>query len=730
MNRAWNRISTLVLLLLAVFPQIYLIVESLDCIVSPSLSVWILILCILAWIGTGFHKGYLVALPACAVTLFGAYQFLGGGLREQLYDFFDKITGAYYMHFYAPDSDYVFANSVSSHTLLLVFIAFVLAAYAASSLTSRFARISLTMLGTFPVFAGCIAVNGDPSYVLVISMLLFLFMLSISGGSYEPEGNGGRTVLLSFVPLALLLSGLLWLCHPKEYDYEREGIRVSRQVDWMYDLLDVWWEGETVEQGVMPGSGQGSETDGPTRSEEDAESYQASWDDASSGMDLTQSYDREDADEVILRVRTDNSGVLYLRLASFGDYTGTGWLNADTPNTGSSLSFTGSGAAASGHGTRHSVEVRTNQRMEALVLPYYHTMDSESDVFVPSSADQNYETSYYAVPSVYDLRVSEDLAERELAYRAFAHEYYTRLPDSTKTVMQSLCNEAGLSAEDPNIISAVASYVQSVGEYDLNVGSYPSDDYAVYFLTVNHHGYCIHFATAAAALYRSLGIPARVADGFLTETRAGRFTDVIGWDAHAWVEVYQDGLGWIPVEVTGRTGEGQLEGPSENEPQATQTPEEQTTTPSPTPLPGEDLSAPPLPVGVIQQEDKAVPLGIAVLSFLRKALPFLLAAVLLCSAIPLWHAAAKLRYRRLTRQQDSHKAVVAMWHYTMLLTRYGAEIPDLIRTCAEKAVFSQHSVSREELFACRAELEDLVKVTYARQKGFSRFRFKYLHGFV
>ena len=729
MNRALNRVATLILLLLAVFPQIYLIAESLECIISPSLAIWILIFCILTWIGASFHRGYLITLPACALALFGAYQLLGGGLKEQLYDFFDKITGAYYMHFYAPDSDYAFANSVSSHTLLLVFIAFVLAAYAASSLTSRFARISLTMLGTFPVFAGCIAVNGDPSYVLVIVMLLFFFLLSISGASYDPEGNGGRTVLLSILPLALLLSGLLWLCHPEEYDYEREGLRVSRQVDWMYDLLDVWWKGETVEQGVMPGSAQGTDADGSVQPVEDAESYQASWDDANSGMDLTQSYDREDADDVILRVRAESSGVLYLRISSFGDYTGAGWLNADTPNAGSSLAFTGSGAA-SGHGTRRSVEIRANQRMEALALPYYHTMDSESDAYVPSSAEKNYETVYYAVPSVNGLRVSEELAERELAYRAFAHEYYTKLPDSTKAVMLSLCGEAGLSADDPDIISAVASYVQSVGEYDLNAGSYPSDDYAVYFLTEDHHGYCIHFATAAAALYRSLGIPARVADGFLTETRAGRFTDVIGWDAHAWVEIYQDGLGWIPVEVTGRTGEGQLEGPSEEEPQVTQAPEEQTTAPSPTPLPGADPSAPPLPVGVIQQEDEAVPLGIKALSFLRKALPFLLAAALLCAAIPLWHTGAKLRYRRLIRQRDGRKAIVAMWHYATVLTRYGAEIPELIRTCAEKAVFSQHSLSREELFACREELEDLVMETYAGLKGFSRFRFKYLHGFV
>ena len=52
-------------------------------------------------------------------------------------------------------------------------------------------------------------------------------------------------------------------------------------------------------------------------------------------------------------------------------------------------------------------------------------------------------------------------------------------------------------------------------------------------------------------MYRALGIPARVVDGFAFTTVAGSYVDVRRSDEHAWVEVYIDGLGWLPVEVTG-----------------------------------------------------------------------------------------------------------------------------------------------------------------------------------
>jgi protein-glutamine gamma-glutamyltransferase len=71
------------------------------------------------------------------------------------------------------------------------------------------------------------------------------------------------------------------------------------------------------------------------------------------------------------------------------------------------------------------------------------------------------------------------------------------------------------------------------------------------FLLDTSVGYCQHFAGAMAVLERFNGIPARVAVGFTTGVRAGKDTFVVGRnDAHAWVEVYFPGTGWVSFEPT------------------------------------------------------------------------------------------------------------------------------------------------------------------------------------
>jgi transglutaminase-like putative cysteine protease len=72
----------------------------------------------------------------------------------------------------------------------------------------------------------------------------------------------------------------------------------------------------------------------------------------------------------------------------------------------------------------------------------------------------------------------------------------------------------------------------------------------VAFVTRTKAGYCQHFAGAMAAMLRMLGIPARVAVGFTSGINDGGTWVVTDHDAHAWVEVWFAGLGWIPFDPT------------------------------------------------------------------------------------------------------------------------------------------------------------------------------------
>jgi transglutaminase-like putative cysteine protease len=64
-------------------------------------------------------------------------------------------------------------------------------------------------------------------------------------------------------------------------------------------------------------------------------------------------------------------------------------------------------------------------------------------------------------------------------------------------------------------------------------------------------GYCIQFATTMVVMARSLGIPARMAVGYLPGDRTGETTwQITGQDSHAWPEVFFPGTGWVRFEPT------------------------------------------------------------------------------------------------------------------------------------------------------------------------------------
>jgi len=74
----------------------------------------------------------------------------------------------------------------------------------------------------------------------------------------------------------------------------------------------------------------------------------------------------------------------------------------------------------------------------------------------------------------------------------------------------------------------------------------------VSFVTQTHAGYCQYFAGAMALMLRYLGIPARVAVGFAggTYDPKERLWNVSDREAHAWVEVWFKGYGWLPFDPT------------------------------------------------------------------------------------------------------------------------------------------------------------------------------------
>jgi len=102
-------------------------------------------------------------------------------------------------------------------------------------------------------------------------------------------------------------------------------------------------------------------------------------------------------------------------------------------------------------------------------------------------------------------------------------------------------------------VTAVQSWLQANTQYDLSVPREPDGVDAVdHFLFVTRRGFCEHIAAAMAVLLRSDGIPTRIVTGYGPGER-NPFTgyyEVRNSDAHAWVEVYYPGYGWVPYDPT------------------------------------------------------------------------------------------------------------------------------------------------------------------------------------
>ena len=85
----------------------------------------------------------------------------------------------------------------------------------------------------------------------------------------------------------------------------------------------------------------------------------------------------------------------------------------------------------------------------------------------------------------------------------------------------------------------------------------PSLDGVENFLQNTKEGYCVQFASAAALILRELGVPVRYVEGYIGNdlSKISRDDFVYGayirdYQAHAWIEVYFDGVGWIQYETT------------------------------------------------------------------------------------------------------------------------------------------------------------------------------------
>lgn len=166
------------------------------------------------------------------------------------------------------------------------------------------------------------------------------------------------------------------------------------------------------------------------------------------------------------------------------------------------------------------------------------------------------------------------LLEREKNYAEYVEEHFVEVPEQLQELKEKFGQvttiykgkQISLAKGDGQYrrlgyepyIQYVRKYFEDQGfYYDLDVvRRNDRQDFILEFMD-RKSGYCIHFASAAVMMFRSMGIPARYAEGYfvtekdLVDHSDGRYEyEVRDSSAHAWVEIYEEGIGWVPVEVT------------------------------------------------------------------------------------------------------------------------------------------------------------------------------------
>lgn len=134
------------------------------------------------------------------------------------------------------------------------------------------------------------------------------------------------------------------------------------------------------------------------------------------------------------------------------------------------------------------------------------------------------------------------------------HSRYLAIPDAVPLRVKELA--VSITKNESNNydkVKAIEQYLSKNYKYSLTPGALPDGvDFADNFLFERKEGYCTYFATSMAILTRSIGLPSRYVEGYLLPSKLGNdnIYKVTNQQAHAWVEVYFEGIGWIQFEPT------------------------------------------------------------------------------------------------------------------------------------------------------------------------------------
>ncbi|MFJ3301786.1 DUF3488 and DUF4129 domain-containing transglutaminase family protein [Streptomyces sp. NPDC086549] len=276
-----------------------------------------------------------------------------------------------------------------------------------------------------------------------------------------------------------------------------------------------------------------------------------------------------DQDRQVLSVKTSSNDIsdLYLRIVSLDDFDGVTWKPSQRHIVGVPDQFptpAGLGPQIKRTTVKTTVSAANWYAQDWLPMPY-----PPSSVRVGGSwryepvgmtlvgdHGQNTRGATYQVNSLHVQPTAGQLAAAPEPAAALKRDY-TEVPSSLPSVVAKTAKEvtAGATSHYGQAVKLQNYFAVTGGfQYDTQVEVGRGRNAIANFLE-KKQGFCVHFSFAMAAMARTLGIPARVAVGFAPGTPQADGSVSVGLkDAHAWPELYFEGVGWTRFEPTPTRG--------------------------------------------------------------------------------------------------------------------------------------------------------------------------------
>jgi len=373
---------------------------------------------------------------------------------------------------------------------------------------------------------------------------------------------------------------------------------------------------------------------------------------------------RSESEEEVFTVKTDHPA--YWRMTALDDFNGSGWSLDDTyRRAGGALAGSDDGLPDVGPTQIGTATFRISG-LDSLWLPaayrplhitgargVSYSAEAASLITQKATSDGDSYTVSSAIPTVTPAQLAQSpfVSPDEPGMAR-----YLQLPAGLDPEVGELARQHTFAATTPYQAALdLQNWLRGPEfRYSLDVPADDSPNALLDFLTTTRAGFCQQFAASFAALARTIGLPARVAVGFTPgELGSDGLYHVRDDDAHAWPEVYFEGVGWIAFEPTPGRGSPDQAAQAitgEKPGQAADAAPAATATASPTTTAAPGRPA-PLPKGAVHPGTAAPKTTVA---HHHHANRFLLAVAALVAAALAWALALAIISRAVTARRRAH----------------------------------------------------------------------------